>query len=106
MVGGRFTFPFVTIESVDVSNPTTGQIIVVNDNNLPFSAGELYRLHTFFGAGLATSELIGWSLMLVKVTICPSKFGPDKAAYQRRSAHRCLELLDVSSWRLLAFGSR
>jgi hypothetical protein len=47
LVGGRFTFPFVTIESVDVSNPTTGQIIVVNDNNLPFSAGELYRLHRF-----------------------------------------------------------
>jgi hypothetical protein len=41
LVGGRFTFPFVTIESVDVSNPTTGQIIVVNDNNLPFSAGRV-----------------------------------------------------------------
>ncbi|GAQ79789.1 hypothetical protein KFL_000380225 [Klebsormidium nitens] len=41
LVGGRFTFPFVTIESVDVSNATAGQIIVCNDNNLPFSAGRV-----------------------------------------------------------------
>ena len=34
---GKFTFPFVTIEDVDVVNAT--QIIVANDNNFPYSAG-------------------------------------------------------------------
>lgn len=34
---GKFTFPFVTIENVDVVNET--QIIVANDNNFPYSAG-------------------------------------------------------------------
>jgi hypothetical protein len=34
---GRFTFPFVTIENVD--RVDANHIIVVNDNNLPFSAG-------------------------------------------------------------------
>lgn len=33
---GRFTFPFVTIENVDVVDAT--HIIVANDNNLPYSA--------------------------------------------------------------------
>jgi hypothetical protein len=35
--GGKLTFPFVTIEDVDVVGAT--QIIVANDNNFPFSAG-------------------------------------------------------------------
>lgn len=35
--GGKFTFPFVTIENVDVVSAT--QIIVANDNNFPYSAG-------------------------------------------------------------------
>jgi hypothetical protein len=35
--GGRFTFPFVTIENVDVVDAE--HIVVANDNNLPFSAG-------------------------------------------------------------------
>jgi hypothetical protein len=35
--GGRFTFPFVTIENVDVVD--TDHIVVANDNNLPFSSG-------------------------------------------------------------------
>jgi len=35
--GGRFTFPFVTIENVDVVD--ADHIIVANDNNLPFSSG-------------------------------------------------------------------
>ncbi|MEM8571656.1 MAG: esterase-like activity of phytase family protein [Pseudomonadota bacterium] len=34
---GRFTFPFVTIEDVDMVNET--HIIVANDNNFPFSSG-------------------------------------------------------------------
>jgi hypothetical protein len=34
---GKFTFPFVTIEDVDVVNAT--QIIVGNDNNFPYSSG-------------------------------------------------------------------
>ncbi len=34
---GRFTFPFVTIENVDMVDADT--IIVANDNNLPFSTG-------------------------------------------------------------------
>ena len=34
---GRLTFPFVTIENVDVVDPT--HIVVGNDNNFPFSAG-------------------------------------------------------------------
>ena len=34
---GKLTFPFVTIEDVDVVNAT--QIIVANDNNFPYSAG-------------------------------------------------------------------
>ncbi|MEO1551857.1 MAG: hypothetical protein AAFR93_15730, partial [Pseudomonadota bacterium] len=34
---GRFSFPFVTIESVVRDGP--GHILVGNDNNLPFSAG-------------------------------------------------------------------
>lgn len=36
---GRFTFPFVTIENVDIVDER--HIIVANDNNLPFSAGRL-----------------------------------------------------------------
>ncbi len=38
---GRFTFPFVTIEDVDIVD--ADHIIVGNDNNLPFSAGRLPR---------------------------------------------------------------
>ncbi|MFS8802894.1 esterase-like activity of phytase family protein [Synechococcus sp. R6-10] len=38
-VDGRFTFPFVTIENVDVVDDQ--HIVVANDNNLPFSAGRL-----------------------------------------------------------------
>ncbi|MEO1199423.1 MAG: esterase-like activity of phytase family protein [Pseudomonadota bacterium] len=38
---GRFTFPFVTIEDVDIVDDE--HIIVGNDNNLPFSAGRLPR---------------------------------------------------------------
>jgi hypothetical protein len=34
---GRFTFPFVTIENVDIVDNT--HIIVGNDNNYPFSVG-------------------------------------------------------------------
>jgi hypothetical protein len=34
---GKLTFPFVTIENVDVVSST--QIIVANDNNFPYSAG-------------------------------------------------------------------
>jgi hypothetical protein len=34
---GKLTFPFVTIEDVDVVSAT--QIIVANDNNFPYSAG-------------------------------------------------------------------
>ena len=34
---GKFTFPFFTIENVDVVDPD--HIIVGNDNNLPFSSG-------------------------------------------------------------------
>jgi hypothetical protein len=34
---GRFTFPFVTIESVLMIDPQT--LLVVNDNNFPFSVG-------------------------------------------------------------------
>lgn len=39
--GGRFvfTFPFVTIENVDVVD--ADHIIVANDNNLPFSSGRV-----------------------------------------------------------------
>jgi hypothetical protein len=33
----KLTFPFVTIEDVDVVSPT--QIVVANDNNFPYSAG-------------------------------------------------------------------
>jgi hypothetical protein len=49
---GRFTFPFVTIESVVPDGPE--HILVANDNNLPFSSGrdpdraddnEMVRLH-------------------------------------------------------------
>jgi len=49
---GRFTFPFVTIESVMRDGPA--HILVANDNNLPFSSGrhparpdatEIVRLH-------------------------------------------------------------
>lgn len=36
-VDGRFTFPFVTIENVDVVDER--HIVVANDNNLPFSSG-------------------------------------------------------------------
>ncbi len=36
-VAGKLTFPFVTIEDVDVVG--TAQIIVANDNNFPYSAG-------------------------------------------------------------------
>jgi len=36
-VKGKFTFPFVTIEDVDVADE--GHIIVANDNNLPYSTG-------------------------------------------------------------------
>jgi hypothetical protein len=35
--GGKFNFPFFTIENVDVVD--AGHIIVGNDNNLPFSSG-------------------------------------------------------------------
>ncbi len=35
--GGRFTFPFVTIEDVDVVDAE--HIVVANDNNLPYSSG-------------------------------------------------------------------
>ena len=35
--GGRFTFPFVTIENVDIVD--ADHIVVANDNNLPFSSG-------------------------------------------------------------------
>ena len=35
--GGKFTFPFVTIEDVDLVDAE--HIIVANDNNLPYSAG-------------------------------------------------------------------
>jgi hypothetical protein len=35
--GGRFSFPFVTIENVDVVD--ADHIVVANDNNLPFSSG-------------------------------------------------------------------
>jgi len=38
-VDGCFTFPFVTIEDVDVVDDQ--HIVVANDNNLPFSAGRL-----------------------------------------------------------------
>lgn len=38
-VDGRFTFPFVTIENVDVVDER--HIVIANDNNLPFSAGRL-----------------------------------------------------------------
>jgi len=34
---GKFSFPFVTIESVEPAGD--GRVVVVNDNNLPFSAG-------------------------------------------------------------------
>lgn len=34
--GGKFTFPFVTIEGVDVVDAE--HIVVANDNNLPYSA--------------------------------------------------------------------
>ncbi len=34
---GVFTFPFVTIENVDVVDDD--HIVVANDNNLPFSTG-------------------------------------------------------------------
>ena len=36
---GKFTFPFVTIEDVDVVD--SEHLIVANDNNLPYSAGRL-----------------------------------------------------------------
>eukprot|EP01024_Parvocaulis_polyphysoides_P023064 TRINITY_DN21336_c1_g1_i2.p1 TRINITY_DN21336_c1_g1~~TRINITY_DN21336_c1_g1_i2.p1 ORF type:complete len:472 (-),score=68.12 TRINITY_DN21336_c1_g1_i2:85-1500(-) len=36
-LGVRFTFPFVTVESVDIVDNNT--IIVANDNNFPFSTG-------------------------------------------------------------------
>ena len=36
---GKFTFPFVTIEDVDVVD--SDHLIVANDNNLPYSAGRL-----------------------------------------------------------------
>jgi hypothetical protein len=36
---GMFTFPFFTIEDVDVVDRERGIIVVGNDNNLPFSAG-------------------------------------------------------------------
>lgn len=38
-VDGRFVFPFVTIEDVDIVD--NRHIVVANDNNLPFSAGRL-----------------------------------------------------------------
>lgn len=38
-IDGRFTFPFVTIEDVDIVDER--HIVVANDNNLPFSAGRL-----------------------------------------------------------------
>jgi hypothetical protein len=34
---GIFTFPFETIEDVDLVDPTT--IVVANDNNYPYSVG-------------------------------------------------------------------
>jgi hypothetical protein len=34
---GKFTFPFVTIEDVDVVDAE--HIVVANDNNLPYSSG-------------------------------------------------------------------
>lgn len=34
---GRFSFPFVTIENVDVVDAE--HIVVANDNNLPYSSG-------------------------------------------------------------------
>lgn len=36
-INGRFTFPFITIESVLPINPKT--LLVINDNNYPFSVG-------------------------------------------------------------------
>jgi hypothetical protein len=36
-IDGRFAFPFVTIEDVDIVDER--HIIVGNDNNLPFSTG-------------------------------------------------------------------
>ncbi|MEZ2408366.1 esterase-like activity of phytase family protein [Bosea sp. RCC_152_1] len=36
--GGVFTFPFFTIENVDVVDRANGVIVVGNDNNLPFSS--------------------------------------------------------------------
>ena len=36
-LGGTFCFPFVTIESVLVHDPNT--LLVINDNNYPFSVG-------------------------------------------------------------------
>lgn len=36
--GGVFTFPFFTIENVDVVDLANGVIVVGNDNNLPFSS--------------------------------------------------------------------
>lgn len=36
LVGGKFVFPFFTIENVDVVDPQ--HIIIGNDNNLPFSS--------------------------------------------------------------------
>ena len=36
---GKFTFPFVTIEDVDVVD--SEHLVVANDNNLPYSAGRL-----------------------------------------------------------------
>ena len=36
-LAGSFTFPFFTIESVALADPT--HILVANDNNLPFSTG-------------------------------------------------------------------
>jgi hypothetical protein len=38
-MGNAFTFPFVTIEDVDVVDAT--HIIVGNDNNLPYSSGRM-----------------------------------------------------------------
>ena len=35
--GGVFTFPFVTIEDVDIVDAQ--HIVVANDNNLPYSSG-------------------------------------------------------------------
>ncbi|MDQ3701417.1 MAG: esterase-like activity of phytase family protein [Chloroflexota bacterium] len=36
-LGGTFTMPFVTIESVLIADPST--LLIVNDNNYPFSVG-------------------------------------------------------------------